>query len=79
MYPMSRLIDYCLKSAVEAKAQGAICHVFKFDSAEDWTTIHKIAALEKDGIPAIRLKNQAYLISEPEDLKASIRELINSI
>ncbi|MFC1900351.1 2-hydroxyacyl-CoA dehydratase subunit D [Chloroflexota bacterium] len=79
MYPMSRLIEYCSQSAAGAKAQAAICHVFKFDSAEDWTTIHKIEALEKAGIHTIRLKNQAYLISESESIKTSIRELIKAI
>jgi len=79
MYPMSRLVEYCSRSAEEAKAQGAICYVFKFDSAEDWTTVNKIQALEKLGIRALRLKNQPYLISEPDELKTGIRELIEAI
>ncbi|MFC1921551.1 2-hydroxyacyl-CoA dehydratase subunit D [Chloroflexota bacterium] len=79
MYPMSRLVEYCSRSAEEAKAQGAIRYVFKFDSAEDWTTINKIEALEKLGIRTLRLKNQPYLISELEELKTSIGELIEAI
>lgn len=79
MYPMSRLIEYCSQSAAEAKAQGVICYVYKFDSAEDWTTVHKIEALEKLGIRTLRLKDQAYLISKPDELRMSIGELIESI
>ncbi len=79
MYPMSRLIEYCRQCAVEAKAQGAICHVFEFDVAEDWTAPDKIKALEEAGMRTLHLKNQPYLISETEKLKASIKELVASI
>jgi len=79
VYPMSRLIEYCLQSAVEAKAQGAICYVFKHDVAETWTTPDKIKALEEKGIHTLRLKDQPYLISEPGPLKASIEKFIEAL
>jgi len=79
VYPMSRLIEFCLQSAVEAKAQGAICYVFKHDVAEAWTTPDKIKALEEKGIYTLPLKDQPYLISEPRPLKASIEKFIEAI
>jgi benzoyl-CoA reductase/2-hydroxyglutaryl-CoA dehydratase subunit BcrC/BadD/HgdB len=79
MYPMSRLIEYCLQSAIEAKAQGAICYVFKHDVAEAWTTPDKIKVLEAKGIHTLPLKDQPYLISEPGPLKASIKKFIEAI
>jgi len=79
MYPMSRLIEYCLRSAVEAKAQGAICHVFRHDVDEAWTSPDKIKALEEKGIYTLPLKDQPYLISEPGPLKASIEKFVGAI
>jgi len=79
MYPMSRLIEYCLRSAVDAKAHGAICHVFKHDVAEAWTSPDKIKALEEKGIYTLPLKDQPYLISEPGPLKASIEKFVGAI
>jgi len=79
MYPMSRLTEYCLRSAVEAKAQVAICYVFKHDVAEAWTSPDKIKALEEKGIYTLPLKDQPYLISEPGPLKASIEKFVGAI
>ena len=79
MYPISRLVDYCLQSAVEAKAGGAICYVFKHDAAEAWTTPDKMKALEEKGIHTLPLKDQPYLISEPGPLKASIEKFVEAL
>jgi benzoyl-CoA reductase/2-hydroxyglutaryl-CoA dehydratase subunit BcrC/BadD/HgdB len=79
MYPLSRLIEYSLQSAVGAKAQAAICYVFENDAAESWATADKIKALEGKGIPTLALKEQKYLISDPEPLKTSINKLIPAV
>jgi benzoyl-CoA reductase/2-hydroxyglutaryl-CoA dehydratase subunit BcrC/BadD/HgdB len=79
MYPMSRRIEYCLRNAEEAKAQGVVINVFRHDGAEAWETPDKIKALQQKGIPAIYFKNQPYLISDPKPIKTSITEFIKAI
>jgi hypothetical protein len=56
-----------------------VFNVLKHDAAEVWEIPDKIKALEEKGIPSVYFKNQPYLISEPEPLKASIEELIETI
>ncbi|HEY42193.1 MAG TPA: 2-hydroxyacyl-CoA dehydratase [Dehalococcoidia bacterium] len=79
MYPMSRRVEYCLQSVLEARAQGVIFNVFRNDAAEVWEIPDKTKALEDKGIPSICFRNQPYLISEPEPLKASVEKLIETI
>lgn len=79
MFPMSRRIEYCLQSSVEAKAQGAVFSVFKHDGAEAWEIPDKIKALEEKGIHSLYLRNQPYLISEPGQLKTSIDKFVKDI
>ena len=79
MYPMSRRLEYCLRSAIEAKAQGVVFNVFRHDAAEVWEIPGKTKALEEKGIPSICFRNQPHLISEPAPLKTSIEELIETI
>ena len=76
---MTRRVEYCLQSVIEAKAQGVIFNVFRYDAAEVWEIPDKIKALEEKGIPSIYFRAQPYLISEPEPLKASVETLIKSI
>ncbi|MFC1820678.1 2-hydroxyacyl-CoA dehydratase subunit D [Thermodesulfobacteriota bacterium] len=79
IFPMSRRIEYCLKNAQEAKAQGVIFNVFEIDNSEAWETPDKIKELEKNGIPSLYLRDQPYLISEPDKLKAGIEEFIKAL
>jgi hypothetical protein len=76
MYPIQRLVDYCVQSAVNAKAQKAICYVYENDGAETWLTHEKVKALQGKGISTINFMNQPYLISDPEQLKAGIGKLV---
>jgi benzoyl-CoA reductase subunit C len=79
MYPINRLVDYCLQSAVNAKAQKAICYVYENDGAETWLTREKVKALEGKGISTISFMNQPYLISNPDELKTGIGKLVSAI
>jgi benzoyl-CoA reductase/2-hydroxyglutaryl-CoA dehydratase subunit BcrC/BadD/HgdB len=79
MYPINRLVDYCRQSAVDAKAQKAICYVYENDGAETWLTREKVKALEEKGISTVSFMNQPYLISNPEELKTSIGKLVSAI
>jgi len=76
MYPIQRLVDYCVKSAVNAKAQKAICYVYENDGAETWLTREKVKALEEKGISTVNFQNQPYLISNSEQLKTGIGKLL---
>jgi benzoyl-CoA reductase/2-hydroxyglutaryl-CoA dehydratase subunit BcrC/BadD/HgdB len=79
MYPLSRRVDYCLQSALEAKARGVIFNVFKFDEMQAWETPDEIKILKEHGIPSLYLKDQPYRIDEPEVLKGKISEFIQGI
>jgi benzoyl-CoA reductase/2-hydroxyglutaryl-CoA dehydratase subunit BcrC/BadD/HgdB len=79
MYPLSRRIDYCLRSVSEAKAQGVIFNIHRFDEIQAWETPDEIKALKEKGIPSLYLKDQPYRISEPGALKSRIEEFIKGI
>ena len=74
MYPLSRRIDCCLKSAMEVKAQGVVFNVFRFDEMQAWETPDEIKALKEKGIPSLYLKDQPYVITDPESIKEMITE-----
>lgn len=79
MYPMSRRIDYCIQNALAARAQGVIFNTYKNDAAEALETPAKRKALEEKGIPSLYLKNQPYLINEPEKIKTGVSEFVKEI
>ena len=79
MYPMARRIDYCMEKTLESKAQGVIFYVYTLDGAESLETPDKIRALEAQGIPALYLKKQSYLLSDREKLKGEIENFVGGI
>jgi len=79
MYPLSRRIEYCLRNALESKAQGVIFNIYRFDEIQAWETPDEIKVLKEKGIPALYLKDQPYLITEPEALKTKIEEFVQGI
>ncbi|MEW6186232.1 MAG: 2-hydroxyacyl-CoA dehydratase family protein [Thermodesulfobacteriota bacterium] len=79
MYPMSRRVDYCLQNALEFKAQGVIFTVYRFDEMQAWETPDEIKKLKEIGLPSLYLKDQPYLITEPEALKKEITKFIKTI
>ena len=80
-YPMGLRIEYCLKKAVEASAQGVIFFLSEWDFAETWDYPDQKKALEEKGIPTICFKHQEYLLADPEreQLKTSTEEFIKGI
>jgi len=78
IHPLNRRIKYCVDNAIEAKAQGVIFNVMANDS-QAWDIPDEIKALEEKGIPSLYLKNQPYMITDPEELKASIANFIKFI
>ena len=79
MYPIDDRIEYCLKNALEAKAQGVIFNVNFFDEIQAWEVPEEIKALKEKGIPSLYLKDQPYLITDPSGLKTRIEEFVKSI
>jgi benzoyl-CoA reductase subunit C len=79
MYPLDRRIEYCLKNALEARAQGVIFNVNRFDEIQAWEIPEEIKALKEKGIPSLYLKDQPYLIADPSALKTRIEEFVKSI
>ncbi|MFC1533251.1 2-hydroxyacyl-CoA dehydratase subunit D [Thermodesulfobacteriota bacterium] len=78
-YPADLRTEYCLKKAMESKAQGVIFYIFEHDSGQIWDYPTQNKALEKKGIPAICFAGEKYLLSDPDRLKKSIEEFIEDI
>jgi benzoyl-CoA reductase/2-hydroxyglutaryl-CoA dehydratase subunit BcrC/BadD/HgdB len=78
MYPLKWLTEYSVKSAVEARSQGVICYVFENAVAEAWATPDKIKEFQSKGIPVLSLKDQKYLISEPEVIGEIIKNFLDT-
>jgi benzoyl-CoA reductase/2-hydroxyglutaryl-CoA dehydratase subunit BcrC/BadD/HgdB len=78
MYPLKWLTEYSVKSAVEARSQGVICYVFENAVAEAWATPDKIKEFQSKGIPVLSLKDQKYLISEPEVIREIIKNFLDT-
>jgi benzoyl-CoA reductase/2-hydroxyglutaryl-CoA dehydratase subunit BcrC/BadD/HgdB len=74
MYPLKWLTEYSVRSAIEAKTEAVICYVFENAVAEAWATPDKIKAFQSRGIPVLSLKDQKYLISDPEGLRAVVKD-----
>jgi benzoyl-CoA reductase/2-hydroxyglutaryl-CoA dehydratase subunit BcrC/BadD/HgdB len=78
IYPLKWLTEYSVKSAVEARSQGVLCYVFENAVAEAWATPDKIKEFHSKGIPVLSLKDQKYLISEPEVLGEIIQNFLDT-
>ena len=78
MYPLKWLTEYSVKSAVEARSRGVICYFFENAVAEAWATPDKIKEFQSKGIPVLSLKDQKYLISEPEVIGEIIKNFLDT-
>ena len=81
MFPLQRRIDYCLRNAIESKAQGALFHIYIGDNAQAWEAPEEIKALKANGIPVAYLKKQPYLLSDAdkEDLRTEVKDFIDTL
>ena len=66
MHFMDKRVDYCLRSAVEAKAQGALFFFLEWDNAPAWEYPDQKKALEEKGIRTICFEMQKYLLSDTD-------------
>ena len=78
---MDKRVDYCLRSAVEAKVQGALFFFLEWDNAPAWEYPDQKKALEEKGIPTICFEMQKYLLSDTdkEQIETSLERFIESI
>jgi benzoyl-CoA reductase/2-hydroxyglutaryl-CoA dehydratase subunit BcrC/BadD/HgdB len=81
MHSIDRRIKYCVKSAVEAKAQGVIFFFLEWDSAPVWDYPDQKKALEEKGIPALCFDMQKYLLSSSDEdqLKVRVEKFVKTI
>ena len=79
MYPLDWLTEYSVKSAVEAKSQGVISYVFEDAVAEAWAAPDKIKQFQSKGIPILSLRDQKYLMTEPEVLKGTVKNFLDTV
>jgi benzoyl-CoA reductase subunit C len=78
IFPLIRRVEYCVKSAADANAQGVIFNSQENDS-QAWDIPDEIKALKEKGIPSLYLQKQPYRISDLEQLKAGIEEFVRQI
>jgi benzoyl-CoA reductase/2-hydroxyglutaryl-CoA dehydratase subunit BcrC/BadD/HgdB len=81
MHFMDKRTDYCLRSAVEAKAQGVLFFFLEWDNAPAWEYPDQKKALEEKGIPTICFEMQNYLLpaTDKKQIKTSLEQFIESI
>jgi len=81
MHFMDKRTDYCLQSAVEAKAQAALFFFLEWDNAPAWEYPDQKKALEEKGIPIICFEMQKYLLSatDKKQIKTSLERFIEPI
>jgi benzoyl-CoA reductase/2-hydroxyglutaryl-CoA dehydratase subunit BcrC/BadD/HgdB len=81
MHHMDGRVDYCLRSAVEAKAQGVLFFFLEWDNAPAWEYPDQKKTLEEHGIPTLCFEMQKYLLSDTDkkQIEASVERFIESI
>jgi benzoyl-CoA reductase/2-hydroxyglutaryl-CoA dehydratase subunit BcrC/BadD/HgdB len=81
MHLMDERVKYCLRSAVEAKAQGVLFFFLEWDNAPAWEYPDQKKALEEKGISTICFEMQNYLLSDTDkkQIKTSIERFIEAI
>lgn len=81
MHSLNARVEYCRRSAVEAKAQGAIFFFLEWDNAPAWEYPDQKKALEEAGIPTICFEMQKYLLADIEknQIKARLEQFVEKI
>ena len=81
IFPLQKRIDYCVKNTVASNAKATLIHVYEGDNAQAWEAPDQIKALKAAGMPAKRVKNQPYLLSDSDkdELKTEIKEFIEAL
>jgi len=80
MHSLDRRVNYCLQSALEAKAQGAIFFFLEWDNAPAWEYPDQKKALEEKGIPTLCFEMQKYRLSDidKKQIKTRIKQFVEN-
>jgi benzoyl-CoA reductase/2-hydroxyglutaryl-CoA dehydratase subunit BcrC/BadD/HgdB len=78
MYPLKWLTEYSVGSAIRARTEGVVCYVFENAVAEAWATPDKVKEFHSRGIPVLYLKDQKYLIPDPQALGGTVKDFLNT-
>jgi len=76
-YPVSVRVEYCVRRALEAKAEGVIFFILAADDAPSWDYPEQRKALEARGIPTLCLDKQPYRVSAVEELKSRVKAFVD--
>jgi len=81
MHSLERRVEYCRRSAVEAKAQGVIFFFLEWDNAPAWEYPDQKKALEEKGIATLCFEMQKYLLSDidKKQIKTSLEQFVAAI
>jgi benzoyl-CoA reductase/2-hydroxyglutaryl-CoA dehydratase subunit BcrC/BadD/HgdB len=75
------MADYCLRSAVEAKAQGVVFFFLEWDNAPAWEYPDQKKVPEENGIAALCFEMQKYMLSDTDkkQIENSLERFAESI
>lgn len=76
---VSARVEYCVRKALEARAQGVIFFILESDDAPSWDYPEQRKALEQRGIPTLCVDTQPYALSDFEGLKSRIQSFLGRI
>jgi benzoyl-CoA reductase/2-hydroxyglutaryl-CoA dehydratase subunit BcrC/BadD/HgdB len=81
MHFADKRVDYCLRSVVEAKAQGVLFFFLEWDNAPAWEYPDQKKALEENGIPTLCFEMQKYqlLDIDKKQIKTSLQRFIEPV
>lgn len=81
MHSMDRRVEYCLRGAVEAKAQGVFFFLLEWDNAPAWEYPEQKKALGEEGIPTVCFEMQKYLLSDidKKQIKNSLEQFVEAL
>jgi len=81
MHSIDRRVEYCLRSAVEAKTQGVIFFFLEWDNAPAWEYPDQKKALEEKGIPTLCFEMQKYLLSDinKKQIKTGLEQFVEDL
>jgi benzoyl-CoA reductase/2-hydroxyglutaryl-CoA dehydratase subunit BcrC/BadD/HgdB len=72
-------VEYCVRKALEAKAQGVVFFILESDDAPSWDYPEQRKALEQQGIPSLCIDMQPYQLTDTESVRRKIESFLGNI
>jgi benzoyl-CoA reductase subunit C len=79
VYPLQRAIDEVVQRAVACRADAVIYSIYENDNFEIWAVPDTLDALKAQGIPALYLREQPYLLDESASRTGALRTFLEPI